>query len=741
MTTLKAVPALHESRLARLMPQVLPWLAFAAVALWGWGFRDLAHTLPHYGDFSEHIAGVQWFGEALSKGLNPLVYPLNFFPEGWQLGAHPGGPILYVLLWPLAQLNGPALALNLGMLLGCVLAFQGVRLLARPYLSPFPATIAALAFTFWPLRWHMVTDGLFNIQISSALLPWLAWCVDQAFVSPRRRLGWLALGGALWALAIMSSMYFAFVGGVVLLFWFWFSRAGEPISWRMRVGSCLELGGLALLISAPWLYINWRANALTDPDFYKIVEVNLGGTSINALVAPFLLNPWLHRLARWIYPGPAVEQAVANFGIVGTALAVAGGVLAVRRRAWWPALALALALVFALGLTLQWNGQTVQVPALQPLNALIWRAGHLIKPAFFVGTEPPKPFAEAVPLPSLWLSVIVPIWERGRQFVRYALGASLGVYLLAALALARLRRPWLRYLLAGLLMFELLPVHLAAQPYPPEPHPAFTWLAGQDLGGQGIVEFTAGHPYTPVLATGGPILLATRYHHQATVAGASGVTPRQHAFLGGWLSAREHSYWDPDFAPILRAYRVKYILLHMQGADEQGIWKEMLANKELQSVRCFEPSAQPGPWPWPICIAEVLPAKYPNFNMLLHDGWSGMEDWGVWMEGTTSQAQFISTAKVPYRLTLAAFPQCAPDRKQQITIKVQGTVVAGHEWQNCDPWEASVEIPASLVKVGANDLVVNTAYALSPADLGKGEDVRRLSAGFTRLRAERADQH
>ena len=119
---------------------------------------------------------------------------------------------------------------------------------------------------------------------------------------------------------------------------------------------------------------------------------------------------------------------------------------------------------------------------------------------------------------------------------------------------------------------------------------------------------------------------------------------------------------------------------------------------------------------------------------MLHDGWSGQEDWGVWAEGMQSDAQFVATARRPMRLDVSAFPLCVPGKNQRISLEVNGTAVADHEWRDCEPWNATVDIPEALVRVGFNDLTLRPAYADAPA----AGDTRRLSAGFSKLRVDAA---
>jgi len=735
-------------RIRRAAPLVLPWVAFLAMMAWAWGWRDLRATLPNHGDAFETVVGASWFSDALAHSQNPLVYPYNFFPVGWRVGSHSAGIILYLMLWPVARLGGPALAYNLPFLALTALAFGGAYLLARRHMGLLAATTVALAITFWGLRWHQAIGGRLQIYAASACLPWMLWCVERAYARERRRYVWLGLAGAAWALAFSLSLYFVFIGGAALAIWVLFapgpgdSRPGTTVTWRTRWLGLGVVCAVFLALGAPWLLFNSHETALASPAFYSIDEVAVSGASLNSFAVPSLFHPWLGGLARRLYRGEPWEQGAANLGLAWCAAAVAGFIAARGRdRARWAMAALACAgLALALGLTLHWDGRALQVGLLRPLNEAIWQVGHALKPGFFNGPSVPATFAESVPLPAMWLALAVPFLERGRIFARFALAASLGVYLLGGLALERVRGGWpnkpyagliAQVLIAGVLLFEIVPPRLASLPYPPAGHSAYTWLSEQDLHGEGIANVMAAHSSTLVLSINGYNLLAPDYHRQATAAGASGVVPRHTAALNEWLATHEHPFWQPDLAQILRAYGVRYVVMEMLGPWEQGLWREAQAARDFKPVKCFPPppTGTLTPWSWPICIVEVPPPPSPDFNVLLHDGWSGREGWGVWAEGTESAAQWVATTMVPQRLSLSAFPLCVPGKRQEITLEANGVAVARHAWSDCEPWEATIDLPAEQVRVGLNDLVLRSAYAEAPQE----GDTRRLAVGVTKF--------
>ncbi len=301
----------------------------------------------------------------------------------------------------------------------------------------------------------------------------------------------------LWAFLFNLSLYFVFLGGVLLGLWMLLEPGPGRQSKRLAAAIVRLLRSPFCLSSARrgWSSIV-RETALVDPPPFSIDEVDFWGASLNSLPVPFLFHPWLASFARSIYRGEPWEQATANLGLAWSALALAGVWLGRRHRAWLPALAVAgVCLVLAMGLTLHWDGRPVQWPLLRPLNSVIWQVGHAFKPAFFPDSDLPLRFAGAVPLPGMLLAIFVPFWEKTRVFARYALAASLGVYLLAGMALAQVRRLWpsrplaglaIQVVLAAVLLFEIVPSPLSALPFPPEGHPAYTWLSQQSLDGAGI---------------------------------------------------------------------------------------------------------------------------------------------------------------------------------------------------------------------------------------------------------------
>lgn len=710
-------------------------MLFAALLLWGWRTTDLVRTVPAYGDALEGLWATTWYAEALSTGSNPAVYPLAFFPGGWHLATYAWGPANFAILLPLYSMGGAAFAYNVSTLVTFGLAFAGTLALAQRFVSRPAAAVVAALYTFWGVRWYNII-GQLNIALGSALLPWLAWSLDRGLESSRRSWAWYVLTGVIWAVSISASLYFIWIGGVLLLAWLvgcWKSVRRD----RRALMSMALIPVVAGLFSLPATIPFWRAIQTIGAHAFSIYVVNQLGANANSLPLPSTDHPWLHSAIDRIYKGNSGEVFI-GLGLLVCLTALLGLATAVKsRKTWGPVLVLAsIGLILALGLTLRWNDVSVRWELMRPVNRAIWYLGYLVKPELFLASQPPAPFDAAVPMPGLLLAAVVPFFEQARVFARYALLAGLAIFLLAGLGLDRLRNPWVRVTLGAVLVLEVLPAPTQSYAFPPPSHPAFQWLQQQSPGSEGIVEFATQGGDRLALRMGGSTIWATRYHGQPTVSGASSIMPAQLAFLEDWLSEHFHPFQDPEFLTLLSYYRARYILLHMYGGSEQRSFDEAVTNAGLRLVECFASSTLAQPYDHPICVFEILPSGASEFNVLFREGWSGPESWGRWIDGTEARALWVASKPAVYQLAIEAFPYCAPDRNQHLTVEVNGVAVATHQWIDCEPWSGMASIPSELIRPGANELVIRTAFGTRPVDATDGEnpDSRSLSAGVTQLR-------
>jgi len=734
------MPVLRRStgKVGEWVARLLPWGLFIALLAWGWRTTDLFHTVPAYGDALEGIWAIDWYDNALRLGQNPWVYRLAFHPQGWSVITYAWGPANFALLLPLSWLGGPAFAYNVATLITFVIAFAGTLQLARGFVSRLSGTVVALLFTFWGLRWYN-NIGQLNIALASALLPWMLWSLERGFAAPRRAAGWFVLAGVLWTVSINSTLYFIWLGGIALLAWIVGRLGFKWAKWRMFWSRVVLVLVVAGALSLPMLVAFQQATTSAGTRPFTFYDVNVLGASVNSFPIPSLSHPWLGGLARMLYHGsPDSEHNLTNLGLLGTVMAFVGIWAGRRSQRWRPVLILAcVGFILALGLTLKWDDLPIKFSLLRPVNELIWRVGYRVNPQFYFA-EPPIPpgLTDVVPLPTLTLATFVPFFAQARVLARYALLSGIAVFLLAGFGLDQVKRQWIRLILAALLVVEVVPPPTQSYEYPPPSHPAYEWLRQQSLGANGIVEFTTDPELRLELSLGGPAIWATNTHQQATVGGASSIIPGHVAYLMRWLAEHPEPFEHPDFVSLLRYFRVIYMVLTMSGGGQEKSLAEAKLNQELRFVQCFAPTSQALLYDNQICVLEVLPSRTPNLNLLFREGWSGPEEWGRWIDGTEAKASWIATGKGPHYLHVQAFPYCVSGQQQQVSVEVNGTPVAEHQWTDCEPWSTNTAIPVGLIPIGPNDVVIRTDYAVQPIDSSGGEigDPRNLSVGFTELR-------
>ncbi len=715
---------------AQLYP-LLVWIPFLLMLTWRWQ-SNVFTTIPSYGDALEMIWGTIWYGQNLQNGLSlPAIYPLIFHPEGWYVATFANGLGLFLLLVPFYLLAGAAFAYNIVALLSLFIAYAGMYKLSRLFTSRFASVIAALLFTFWGFRWARIYGHL-NILVASSMLPWLIWSLDHALTTTHRRKIWVVLTAVFWAYSISCSFYFIWIGAVVSLGWSlgkWINQG----SWHRSLSVLIGTSITAFIFSAPFILRFYKSQKLVSAAPYTIEQINRWGASLNILLLPFLGHPFFGKVVSSLYQGRSVESIVVGLGTVALFVALSSVFFLRKNREIYPAvLLMVFGFILSLGLTLQWNDQSIQAASFAPINSVIWQIGHAIKPALFNTLQPPPTLETTIPLPSLLISAIVPFWESARVMSRYVLIAGIGVFLLVAFLLDRISNLWAAALLSLLLIIEIVPPAITGYSFPPPEHQAFTWLKEQDLGDKGIIDLRAISIDTFYMPIEGTILYATLEHNQPTAAGASSVIPAHTVYLQTWLSQHPDPLHQPDFPALLQFYDIQLLAVHMQNRLEQTIFHD-LPNFNL--IQCFPPPESRSPWSTPICILEVLPSENHYTNVMLGYGWSPPEPWGIWAMGEATRFSWVATNQHDYQLSINAFPHCLQTESQQIKIFVNGQKFSEYQWQDCEEWTTKIPIPFDLVEIGHNEIYMTFQYGIAPADISDSGnlDARRLAVGFTEL--------
>jgi hypothetical protein len=728
-----------SSLLQRYPSGTLSWLypplAFLVMLAFGWRIHVL-DEVPGHGDVLEVIWGMEWYYQQLFvHHASPLFDPLVFHPNGWHTATLAHTPLFFLIGALIIGVSSSAgFAYNLMALSGLVVAYVGSLRFLRLYTTG-PAVIgAALAFTFLGFRWQRISSGHLHIFLATALLPWFFWSLVQLRRLPAgkgepERWRQIFVAGLLWGMMIHFSLYSLFLGAIGFVLW------GRELLNLARLRQMCMIVAVALFVASPLLWLYWTGSQADRTVDYGISHVLRWSASANALFNLNLEHPVepLRSLARFVYTGPRDESGQIGLGWITTVLAVIGAILVWRRRRehrdlFWLSV---VGLILSLGLLMRWDGHILQWDGFRAVNQAIWSLGHWLQPSLFDVPDPLPFFDRGLPLPALLLSALVPFWGAARVLARYAFVAALGMIGLAAIGLAA-QRPLFRWLLLALWLVEFMPTPITGLPLPQQAHPAYQWVTHQSFSsGEGIIDLTA----DPPVVMAGEIVYATLFTQIPTASGVGSFAPEHTQFLQDYLYGQPERIGMSETALILGQYGIRFVLFHMQKPGALALWEHAQHNPALVPVDCFAPSDEPSPWDYPICVAEVRPPHWEQINLHLHSGWSGTEPWGVWSENSSSTATWVATRSQIAEITIGAFPFCVEGRTQSIEIRVNDSLLESHRWVNCDPWQATIVVPAELVRVGLNEIAFYYGYALRPVDLSEQEspDTRALAVGFTML--------
>lgn len=581
---------IRDLRSAPRIRTLVIWLPFLAAWLWSAAYNPFTHV-PAYGDTLEVVWGANWYAQHLRQLSNPLFFSGLFHPTGWPTALLAHTPILLLAMGLFRLFLSEAATYNLYLFASFVVAYAGALKAAHVYTSRIGIIVlVALLYTYWGMRWVRL-GGHLNILWLSALLPWLFWTLQAE--DRRRRIFGAAL---IWTLCLIASLYGIWLGALVVGIYF----LNKPSLDRLGEVSTVAL--LVLLLSLPTLISFWQAWQLSDAPFYTLHHIAGWGASLNSLPVPAVYHPWLGAFVQTIYRGPLDESSVANMGTVAFVAGIS--MLFLRRlheeKERYALLLFVAGLIIALGPVLRWNGRIVTAPLFAPVNHALWDLGHLLNPATFPGTIPQE-LANGVPLPSWLMYATLPFLEGNRVVARFAFVGGLGLVLLLASFLDRVKETWLLVALALLLIFERVPWPANdSVPLPGNAHPVFEWLTRQ----QGAVIDLVPDGDQLTLAISGETLYATSLHQMPTASGVSSLWPRSTWILFGWLQRHPRPLQDEEFPDILRDYEVNWILVHLQTGESRR-HLEGQTSSGLEPPICFDPPEPPSPWPYPICAFQV----------------------------------------------------------------------------------------------------------------------------------------
>lgn len=227
-----------------------PWLMGMPVSFLAIGFLV---TLPiwlsreprlvGYGaDTAMHLWFLRWFPFALTHGLNPFVTNLATYPHPVNLLWNNADLALALLSWPLLQLVGGAVGINLIYVGLMAAAAAGMAAVLRPRVShASSAWLGGLLVGFSPFALSELSAGHLT-WVTTATLP-LGWWIGERSVRAvrqrHRRVAWGVAAG----------------GWVVLQFWF----SKELLATTLLLAVLL---GIAYYGRGRWAELRWIRGAL-----------------------------------------------------------------------------------------------------------------------------------------------------------------------------------------------------------------------------------------------------------------------------------------------------------------------------------------------------------------------------------------------------------------------------------------------------------------------------------------------
>lgn len=698
--------------------------------VWAWNLSWTRHALlvdHEIPFFSDHV--YRPYGTAFLHFPHTFFYGFIYTLAGW---IHPN-PVLWS--------NGFIMATF-------VITALGTFMLARQVSGHTAgAFVAAVIFAFCTYRLVRVLGHL-NI-LCGEWIPWYLFFLVRAMQTNHRR-HYLGM-----ALAFTFSVWNDYYQALFILMFTGVFLASAPWlqlhrGWTIRERFRSAIPGIVVLavVLAPLVWgiiVTLMTREITPApgaDRYYVTPLNylLPGAHHR------LLRPWLLDFYEHAMPGNPVEASI-YLGYTALALALWG---AFRSRAknrfyLYFALCAAVFILFSFGKSLRLYG---------------------------LGWEIPMPYA---------LFVKIPFFEDFRVPSRFGGMVPLCVGVLAAFGVRaidrRLHRPWLKIGVPAVLVLLVLLENTHA------PWPEYSSAIKPQIEGSQFIETIKNDPVPgavlnfPVSYNNINAVWYQTYHHRSIV---TGIHNRPHPSwenyyddinLVGWfrpdLQYRE-AQEDP-LAPLWMKDLSRVEALE-QWADQAAAWTpEAISrfchffdlrfllipphSKETDIAGRLNKSILPlvgevhqaNGW---LGILEKQPARFPieiktgsrtdGYYFTRH---FGPPDGGVrWLVGPRGSITIRLEQPADLRLKIIAHgPSHIEPGKQRVRVRVRGRTLidtaVNDGWQG---WEC--RIPANLTRAGYNDIWLEAALSISPAELGLSDDTRPLSFVLGNITIDRINQ-
>lgn len=335
----EAAPAPARHPVVTHLAVLIGYLAASIAVTWPRAAYLTRHEVPGTRDAALFVWDFWWMARSVTHLSNPWVTRYLAAPFGSQLGFHTLMPLPGALMTPVTLIWGPSFSYNLLSAAAPALLCYAMYRAARLWLSTQTAAIAAGAFfglstiVTWN-AWYEV-----NLALGAVFLPMTL----EAVVRLRRRptAGQAAVLGAVLGAALLTDQESAILAGalavVALIPWL----ARRPRYGGARILVKLRAAAVAAVV----------CGAVASPQIIAMVQQTLAGnagTSQATLTANYIqyaatlqqifaptarVNFFgLHGLAEYYYRSGPIGVQMTAYGVVLTALALAGLALHWRHR-------------------------------------------------------------------------------------------------------------------------------------------------------------------------------------------------------------------------------------------------------------------------------------------------------------------------------------------------------------------------------------------------------------------------
>lgn len=475
---------------------VLFYAAASLVMTYPLAVRMGEAVVGRIGDNIYFIFLLRWYQRAwFELGISPFFHPWLNYPQGWNLASTDTSLATTLFGLPASMIAGPTFGYNLAMLITFVFSgwamFFWVRRLTG---STGAGLIAGFLFAFLPYRMAHFVAGHLNLSGTQWFPLYFMGLYDllrrtqPAGATDRSRASWTAavpwkptlLTALMLGLIGFTSMYYllyavlftaVFVGGYLLLV---NRRAWRDRHFWTRLAAAGVLSlPLVLLAVQPFIGLEREGGLASRSVSYASMYSASPTDFILPATDHFLWGRWVgQNFDRSLWIESSLYVGAVSFGLALLAW--------LRRKETGHAPLLVLALlvvvvgvVLALGTSLHWNNQRVEVPVPAALQALLGRD------------------SAPIPLPALVLFEYMPFYAKMRALMRIGFMALLFLTLAAGIGAGWLLRRAgprralpLTALLLALAFFDFYPgpyTEMAAV----QARPVDQWLAQQP--GQGAV--------------------------------------------------------------------------------------------------------------------------------------------------------------------------------------------------------------------------------------------------------------